>query len=161
MTAANEAHPAEVTHAMRDYLGAIDHLGDGQMAVTTQRIAQHLGISCPSVTNMIKRLHGRGLVTYEPYHGVHLTDTGRYIAAADIKRRHLVERYLVEKLGYARNAARMEAARLEGAVTCSMEARIEAALRNPMDVSPGTPPLTPLAAAAVIHPAIAADKHPT
>lgn len=39
MTAANEAFPAGVTQAMRDYLVAIDQLGDGQMAVTTQLIA--------------------------------------------------------------------------------------------------------------------------
>lgn len=68
MTDGDEALPVEVTRAMRDYLGAIDRLGDGQMAVTTQRIARHLGVSCPSVTNMLKRLHHRGLVSYEPYH---------------------------------------------------------------------------------------------
>lgn len=158
MTAANEAHPAEVTQAMRDYLGAIDHLGDGQMAVTTQRIAQHLGISCPSVTNMIKRLHGRGLVSYEPYHGAHLTATGKVIAAEVIRRRRLLERYLVEKLGYARNAARMEAARLEGAVTCSMAAHIEASLNAPPAGSPGTPNLTVLSGPVAL-PAIAAEKH--
>jgi len=100
MTAANEAVPAGVTQAMRDYLGAIDLLGDGEMAVTTQRIAHRLGVSCPSVTNMIKRLHGRGLVTHAPYHGVRLTETGMTIAELTIRRRHLLERYLIEKLGY-------------------------------------------------------------
>ncbi len=130
MTGANDAVPVEVTQAVRDYLGAIERLGDGRQAVTTQRIAQHLGVSSPSVTNMIKRLHSRQLVSYEPYHGVRLTDEGRRIAVMATRRRLLVERYLTEKLGYARAAAGVEAARLEGAVTGAMEAHIELALNG-------------------------------
>jgi len=158
MTAANDALLGEVTQAMRDYLGAIERLGDGQMAVTTQRIAQHLGISCPSVTNMIKRLHDRHLVSYEPYHGVHLTDSGKAIAAAAIRRRCLLERYLAERLGYACDDARVEAARLERAVTGAMEVHIEAALSAPLANRSGTAHLTALTGPVAL-PAIAAEKH--
>lgn len=138
MTAANDPLPGEVTQAMRDYLGAIAWLGGDRLPVTTQRIARRLGVSCPSVTNMIKRLHHRGLVSYEPYHGVRLTETGQDIAAAASRRRHLLERYLAERLGYACDDARVEAARLERAVTGAMEAHIEAALSTPLAIGSGT-----------------------
>ncbi len=139
MTGANDALLGEVTQAMRDYLRAIERLGDGQSPVTTQRIAQHLGISCPSVTNMIKRLHHRGLVSYEPYHGVRLTETGTGIVVAAGQRRRLLERYLAERLGYAFEEAQVEATRLEGAVTGAMEARMEAALSTPLATGSGAP----------------------
>ncbi len=160
MTAADEAFPVGVTQAMRDYLGAIDRLGDGHMAVTTQRIARHLGVSCPSVTNMLKRLHARHLVSYAPYHGVRLTETGQTIAELAIRRRFLLERYLTEKLGYAAEGARIEAIRLERAVTGALEAHIEAALDPPLTASSGAPHLT-----AVVGPVdrslIADDQHLT
>ncbi len=142
MTAANAAVPGDVTQAVRDYLGAIDWLGGDRQAITTQRIAQHLGVSCPSVTNMIKRLHRRQLVSYQPYHGVRLTGEGRRIAATAARRRVLVERYLIEKLGYGSEEARFEAARLERAVTGVLEAHIEAVLNAPQAVSSGPPRLT-------------------
>jgi len=127
------------TQAMRDYLRAIDRLGDGQLPVATQRIALQLGVSCPSVTNMIKRLHNRDLVSYEPYHGVRLTETGKGIVIAASQRRHLLERYLAERLGYAFDEAQIEATRLERAVTGALEAHIEAALSTPSATGSGTP----------------------
>jgi len=142
MTTTNDARGAEVTLAMRDYLGAIDRLGDGQIPVTTQRIAEHLGVSSPSVTNMVKRLHVRGLVTHAPYHGVRLTDTGLAIAASARHRRRLLERYLVRKLGYAAEGARIEAIRLERAVDDSLESHMEAALNRAGASGSGTPGFT-------------------
>lgn len=144
MTTGNDAVSGDVTQAMRDYLGAIDRLGDGQSPASTQRIALQLGVSCPSVTNMIKRLHNRGLVSYEPYHGVCLTETGKSIVVVASQRRHLLERYLAERLGYAFDEAQVEATRLEGAVTGAMEAHIEAALNAALAAGSGTPGLPPI-----------------
>ncbi len=158
MTASDDPRVAGVTPAMRDYLTAIDLLGGGALPVTTQQIAGQIGVSCPSVTNMIKRLHERGLVSHEPYHGVRLTETGQAIAELAIRRRFLLERYLTEKLGYAAEGAQIEAIRLERAVTGALEAHIEAALDPPLTASSGAPRLT-----AVVGPVdrslIADDQH--
>ncbi len=158
MTAASEARSVEATQAMRDYLGAIDLLGDGEMTVTTQRIAHRLGVSCPSVTNMIKRLHERGLVDYAPYHGVRLTETGLAIAESTARRRHLLERYLIEKLGYDPKGARIDATRLERAVTGALEMHIEAALSAPLTIGSGTPRLATIVGA-VDSPFVADAEH--
>lgn len=96
--------------------------------------------------------------TRSSYHGVRLTDTGTAIAAIAIRRRNMLERYLAERFGYARDDAQMEARRLEGAVTGALETHIEAALSVPLSIRSGTPRLT-----AVVGPVdcslVADDQH--
>ena len=64
---------AQVTHAMEDYLKAIYRIQEGGSQVTTQLLSEALGVTGPSVTNMIKRLHELRLVRHSPYRGVELT----------------------------------------------------------------------------------------
>lgn len=45
-------------------------------AVPPGAVADRLDKSSPSVTEMLQQLDERGLVTYEPYEGVTLTETG-------------------------------------------------------------------------------------
>lgn len=120
-----------VTPAMRDYLLVIADLEHGAERATTQRIARQLGVSCTAVTNMVKRLHERGLVMHSPYHGVRLATTGLAIAELTGRRRRLLELFLIHKLGYGEDGARIEAARLERAVTSALETHIAAALDAP------------------------------
>lgn len=48
--------------------------------VSTGQLSAHLDVSAASVTEMIGKLHGRGLLDHEKYRGVELTDTGEQIA---------------------------------------------------------------------------------
>ncbi len=48
--------------------------------VTTQRLAEQLVVSSPSVTNMVKRLHQLGLPLHTRYQGVELTAEGERVA---------------------------------------------------------------------------------
>ncbi|MER3486007.1 MAG: DtxR family transcriptional regulator, partial [Chloroflexota bacterium] len=57
----------QVTHAMEDYLKAVWRLRERGEPVTTQRLADELGVSGPSVTNMAKRLHELRLVRHTRY----------------------------------------------------------------------------------------------
>lgn len=91
---------------------------------------------------MIKCLYDRGLVSYEPYHGVHLTERGKGIAVAASQRRRLLKRYLTEKLGYGAEGAHIEAIGLERAVSGALEIHIEAALNALLAVNSGAPRLT-------------------
>ncbi len=97
--------------------------------MTTQRLAEALGVSGPSVTNMVKRLHALELVRHERYQGVELTDAGEQIALSVVRHHRLLELYLVEALGYAWDKAHTE--RLEHHVSEELEARMEAALGHP------------------------------
>ena len=130
---------SQVTPAMQDYLKAAYRLGDEAGPVTTQRLAEALGVSSPSVTNMVKRLHELGLVRHERYQGVELTETGEQVALEVVRHHRLLELYLVEALGYAWDEAHAEADRLEHHISEEMEARIDVALGHPTRDPHGDP----------------------
>jgi len=69
----------KITHAMEDYLKVAYRLQQEGGPVSTQRLADELGISGPSVTNMVKRLHDLQLVSHTRYHGMELTASGQRI----------------------------------------------------------------------------------
>ncbi len=129
----------QVTPAMEDYLKAAYRLRDEDGPITTQRLAEALGVSSPSVTNMVKRLHELGLVRHERYRGVELTETGEQIALEVVRHHRLLELYLVQALGYAWDEAHAEADRLEHHISEEMEARIDAALGHPTRDPHGDP----------------------
>ncbi|MDP9363238.1 MAG: metal-dependent transcriptional regulator [Chloroflexota bacterium] len=121
---------AAVTPAMQDYLKAVYRLRDGG-AVTTQRLAEELGVSGPSVTNMVKRLDELGLLRHARYQGVELTEEGERIALEVTRHHRLLETFLAETLGYDWDEVHVEAERLEHHISEEMEARIDAALGHP------------------------------
>jgi DtxR family transcriptional regulator, Mn-dependent transcriptional regulator len=123
-----------ITPAIEDYLKAIyqlRHEGPEAGAVTGQRIAERLGVAAPSVTNMIKRLVELRLVEHERYRGVELTAEGERIALEVVRHHRLLERYLVEALGFSWDEVHDEAERLEHHISEALEARMAAALGDP------------------------------
>ena len=68
--------------------------------VATTAMAEFLHTSAASITDMIQKLHNKGLVVYRKYQGVTLTETGRK-SAIKILRKHLLwEVFLVDKLKF-------------------------------------------------------------
>ena len=128
-----------VTPAMEDYLKAAYSLRDEAGPVTTQRLAEELSVSSPSVTNMIKRLHELGLVRHTRYRGVELTKKGEQVALEVVRHHRLLELYLVDILGFPWDEAHAEAECLEHHVSEKMEARIDAALGHPTRDPHGDP----------------------
>lgn len=120
-----------VTQAMEDYLKAAYRLEQDGGTVTTLRLADELGLSGPSITNMVKRLDDLKLVVHNRYHGIELTPTGRSIALEVIRHHRLLELYLSEALGYTLDEVHQEAERLEHHVSEELESRMERALNFP------------------------------
>src|SRR5437868_13701396 len=83
-----------------EYLEWIYRLSKEQDEVTTTDLARSLKVSPASVTGMLKRLAERGLIHHEKYHGITLSEQGREIALATIRRHGLLERLLVDVLGF-------------------------------------------------------------
>jgi len=133
---------SRITPAIEDYLKAVYHLSREEPetgAVTGQRIAERLGVAAPSVTNMLKRLGELGLVDHERYRGVELTTDGERIALEVVRHHRLLERYLVEALGFRWDEVHEEAERLEHHISEALEARMAAALGDPMVDPHGDP----------------------
>lgn len=116
---------------MEDYLKAIYRLQVVDEPVTNQQLADELGYSGASITNMHKRLHELNLLVLEPYKGVRLTPTGQAVALEVIRHHRLLELYLAQRLGMDLDTVHAEADRLEHHVSEELEARIAAALGNP------------------------------
>lgn len=85
-----------------NYLKSIYHLSqDGTRGVSTSEIADAMQTRAASVTDMIKRLSSKGLISYEKYHGVAITKQGKVDALNVIRKHRLWETFLVNKLGFA------------------------------------------------------------
>lgn len=109
------------------YLLATRH-GD---RVKTKSLAEHLEVSLPSVTGMLHSLADEGLVDYQPYKGVDLTERGRRIALRVIRNHRLIETFLFETLGFGWDEVHEEAEVLEHALSPRLAAAIEKYLGHP------------------------------
>ena len=120
------------TISVENYLKAIfSHQTGEEGLVKTKEIAAALEVSLPSVSGMIKNLADEGMVDYEPYRGVRLTEKGRRAALRVIRNHRLIEVFLVQTLGYTWDEVHNEAERLEHAVSDTLVERIDAFLNYP------------------------------
>ena len=136
--AGEEVRP-RITPAMEDYLKAIYRLNADGGPVTTQRLADELGISGPSVTNMVKRLDELKMLRHTRYQGVVLTTAGERVALEVLRHHRLLEVYLAESLGVPWDEVHEEAERLEHLLSDNLERRIDRALGHPTFDPHGAP----------------------
>jgi DtxR family transcriptional regulator, Mn-dependent transcriptional regulator len=122
---------AAVSSAIEDYAKAIYALELRGGAVSTNALAERLGVTAASASGMVKRLGELGLVEHQPYHGVSLTEPGRRVALEVIRHHRLLELYLVESLGVPWDRVHEEAEVLEHVLSEQLEERIAAKLGNP------------------------------
>ena len=131
------------TQAVEDYLKAIYEVARVEERVTTNALAERLGVAPASVTGMVKKLAEMRLVTHEPYRGVALSAPGRRIAIEVLRHHRLVETYLHAALGVPWDEVHDEAERWEHVLSEALEARIDAALGHPTTDPHGAPIPTP------------------
>jgi DtxR family Mn-dependent transcriptional regulator len=120
------------TSTVEDYLKTI-LLAEGRPGGLVQmgRIADDLEVAPGTVTAMVKTLAQSGLVDYEPYAGVQLTEAGRRLALRVLRRHRLVELFLVQVLGMSWSEVHPEAEELEHAVSDRLIERIDEMLGFP------------------------------
>ena len=97
-----------------NYLKAIYHLSEGGTAeVLTNAIAESMSTKAASATDMIKKLSGKKLISYEKYYGVKLTASGKTEALLIIRKHRLWETFLVQQLGFTWDEVHEVAEQLE------------------------------------------------
>jgi DtxR family Mn-dependent transcriptional regulator len=122
----------EATSAVEDYAKAIYALEErGEGAVSTNALAERLGVTAGSASGMVKRLHEMGLVTHVPYKGVQLTPAGARLALEVLRHHRLLELYLAEALGVPWDRVHEEAEVLEHVLSEDLEELIAAKLGDP------------------------------
>lgn len=128
-----------LTEPVEDYLKAIYGIEQDGNAAATNDIAARLDIAAASVSGMVRRLADQGLLAYERYRGVRLTEAGRRAALRTIRRHRVIEAYLAKALGYAWDRVHEEAERLEHAVSDELIDRMAEAIGEPMTDPHGHP----------------------
>jgi DtxR family transcriptional regulator, Mn-dependent transcriptional regulator len=128
-----------LTGPVEDYLKTIYQIGRGTVSVATNDIAQKLDLAPASVSGMVRRLADQGLLSYERYRGVTLTESGRRAALRTIRRHRVIEAYLSGALDYPWDRVHDEAERLEHAASDELVNRMAAAIGEPVVDPHGAP----------------------
>ena len=135
-------HGPRTTESVDDYLKAILELGGPQQErVTSNALAQRLGVRAASVTGMLQKLAAQKppFVKYEKHHGARLTAPGEVRALEVLRRHRLLERFLRDFLDYSWDEVHDEAERLEHFISERFEDRIAAKLGDPQTDPHGHP----------------------
>jgi len=120
------------SHAVEDYCKAVFALESRTDApVSTNALAERLQITPGSVSAMLKRLDGDGLIVRAPYRGVQLTPAGRRVALEVIRHHRLLELFLAETLQMPWDRVHAEAEVLEHVISEELEGLIAAKLGEP------------------------------
>ena len=117
-----------------DYLINILRLTEGEGVAKTAELASFMGVSPASVSEMVKVLAKEGLVSYEKYKGVALTEKGLTYARQIRKKHHVVERFLTDYLNVDHKTAHEEACRIEHAISDDSAIRMCHMMGTPVDV---------------------------
>jgi len=129
-----------VSAAVEDYLKTIYKLESrGGGAVTTSALAGRLQVSPSSASAMLRKLDTMGLATHAHYRGVRLSDSGRRLALAVLRRHRLLELFLTETLGLSWDRVHDEAEVLEHTLSAELEELIAAKLGHPARDPHGDP----------------------
>jgi DtxR family Mn-dependent transcriptional regulator len=137
---ASQDTTAHRSQAIEDYAKAIYALERRDAEpVSTNALAERLGVTPASASGMVKRLGELGLVEHQPYRGVSLTDDGRRVALEVMRHHRLLELYLVETLGVPWDRVHQEAEVLEHVLSEELEELIAAKLGDPTHDPHGDP----------------------
>jgi DtxR family Mn-dependent transcriptional regulator len=129
-----------LSSAVEDYAKAIYALQERSgAAVTTNALAERLGVTPASASSMVKKLDALGLVAHEPYRGVMLTENGSKVALEVLRHHRLLELYLTETLGVPWDRVHDEAEVLEHVLSAELEELIAAQLGDPTHDPHGDP----------------------
>lgn len=139
------------------YLKTVYELGGGAGLVSIALLAERLGVSAVSATEMVHRLQQQKLLHHVPYKGVGLTETGRQAAGQLIRTHHLWERLLADVLHLPWEEVHDYACRLEHATDTAVTEALAAFLQYPATCPHGNPihhhnrPAAPTPHAAPLH----------
>jgi len=123
-----------------NYLKAIYHISQKSKAeVSTNAIAERIDAKASSVTDMLKKLADKNLISYIKYKGVTLTESGRLTAVDIIRKHRLWEVFLVEKLKFSWDQVHDVAEQLEHIKSSKLIAELDAFLNFPTHDPHGDP----------------------
>ena len=121
-----------LTQSEENYLKAVYTLSEefGE-SVSTNLLAEKIESKPSSVTDMIKKLSEKDLISYQKYQGCTLTEEGRKKALLIIRKHRLWEVFLVEKLKFGWEEVHEVAEQLEHIQSIKLTNQLDDFLDNP------------------------------
>jgi len=123
---------------LEEYLEAIHELEEEGTVCIQARLAERVGHSAPSVSEMVRRLRLDGYVVVED-RAVTLTAKGRTRAESVVRKHRLAERLLTDVIGLPWHKAHVEACRWEHVISDEVEERLVELLNHPTTCPHGNP----------------------
>lgn len=128
-----------MTANREDYLKQLYRLEQVRGSASNKQLAEALGVAPASVSEMLAKLGKEGLIRYEAYKGISLTDEGRQKAVELLRGHRLWEVFLREHLGYSWSEAHEDAELLEHVTPARLMERLDAYLNHPAHCPHGEP----------------------
>lgn len=107
----------KMTPSLENYLETIFEFIEKKGEARVTDIAAEIGISKPSVNQALITLSKMGLINYEKYSPLTLTEAGRKKAAEIHKRHHVFEKFLTDILGVPKETAEIDACKMEHVIS--------------------------------------------
>jgi DtxR family transcriptional regulator, Mn-dependent transcriptional regulator len=120
----------------REYAEAIWELEEEGIEPIQARVADWLGVTRASVSEMVRKMETDGLVTVDP---IRLTAEGRHLAEVVVRRHRLAERFLSEVLALPWVKVHAEAEVWETMISDDVERAMWAVMENPTTCPHGNP----------------------
>jgi DtxR family Mn-dependent transcriptional regulator len=130
--------PQEYHPPVEEYLETMLSLAEEGVPVIQARIAERLGRSAPSVSEMLDRLSDDGYVDRDGRR-LSLTESGQALAEKVVRKHRLAERLLVDVIGLEWHKVHREAGRWEHVISDDVEARLVELLGDPATCPHGNP----------------------
>lgn len=105
----------DLSASLEDYIEAISHIVDEKKVARGKDIAERLKVSRASVTEALRALSKKGLVNYEPYEVITLTEKGKLVAEDVIRRHEALKDFFIKVLAIDDKIAEESACRIEHA----------------------------------------------
>lgn len=120
-----------MTSSREDYLKAIAELQRCRERVCNRHIADYLGVSAASVSEIVQKMEKEGLVQSREKRSIRLTRKGEDAAMQLVRIHRLWEVFLVEHLGYSWGDVHEEAEKLEHAASHRLMEKLDRFLGYP------------------------------
>jgi DtxR family Mn-dependent transcriptional regulator len=122
-----------------EYLEALYEMAEEGIPTQQARLAEWLGVTAASVSEAVKRLTARGLISTGEQRRIELTPDGDELARTLVRRHRLAERFLVEVVGLPWHRAHEEASNWGRIVSDEVEDRFVDLLGDPATCVHGNP----------------------
>ena len=114
-----------ITSSLEEYLKTIYILKNTEGQVRVTDISKKLNCSKPSVNRALNCLKDEGLILYEAYGDINITEEGIVLAKSAIKKYDILKLFLIEILGVDDKLAQDEATKMKHSISEDTISKLE------------------------------------